>query len=83
MRAINSKEDNTDRDDDRRQREHRHRERERERESTLTYLSITPEKKRFSAGLKNNKKKTRADPDPSSDPAPSMPHEKDQEFVEQ
>jgi hypothetical protein len=61
----------------------RERERERERESTLTYLSITPEKKRFSAGLKNNKKKTRADPDPSSDPAPSMPHEKDQEFVEQ
>jgi hypothetical protein len=78
MRAINSKEDITDRDDDRRQRE------QRERERKYSYKPFNyPGKKTVQCGTKTTEKKTRADPDPSSAPAPSMPHEQDQEFVEQ
>jgi hypothetical protein len=64
--------------------ENTERERERERERKYSYIPFNyPGKKTVQCGTKNNKKKTRADPDPSSAPAPSMPHEKDQEFVEQ
>jgi hypothetical protein len=51
---------------------------ERERERKYSYIPFNyPGKKTVQCGTKNNKKKTRADPDPSSAPAPSMPHEKD------